>query len=207
MSIYFNGYFNSLAPLSFLKNIPSSSTDTELVRQYQLNAEKAILGELYQRYMDLVYGVCLKYLKDPEDAKDAVINIFEELITKLRKHQVDNFRGWLYQLAKNHCLMKIRSTKHLKTVNVDVALMQSDENLHLNGAMEKEENLSHLEYCLGLLAPEQKQAIELFYLHNKCYHEIADSTGIEWNKVRSFIQNGRRNLKICMDKQTVQSAL
>jgi RNA polymerase sigma factor (sigma-70 family) len=186
--------------LAFLKNIPAShSTDSELVLAYKSSGDLGILGELFQRYMELVYGVCLKYLKQPENAQDSVISIFEELVIKLQKHEVDNFKSWLYTLAKNHCLMRLRSEKKQPFVNIDVELMQSGENVHLNGELEKEENFKKLDYCLGQLQEEQRTAVELFYLQGKCYNEIAETTGIEWNKVRSYIQNGRRNLKICMD--------
>ena len=160
-----------------------------------------VLGELYQRYMELVYGVCLKYFKDAELAKDAVMQIFEELVTKLARHEVDNFKGWLHQVAKNHCLMQLRTPKNMKTVEFKTELVQSEENVHLNGVLEKEENFKKMEYCLGTLAEEQRKAIQLFYLEGKCYNEIVEMTGMEWNQVRSLIQNGRRNLKNCMDKE------
>lgn len=160
----------------------------------------AVLGELYQRYMELVYGVCLKYFKDPERAKDSVMLVFEELVTKLKKHEVDNFRGWLHQVAKNHCLMQLRTPKNMKTVEFKSELMQSEEEVHLNGVLEKEEHFKKMEYCLETLTGEQREAIRLFYLESKCYNEIAELTGREWNQVRSLIQNGRRNLKICMER-------
>lgn len=155
--------------------------------------------------MELVYGVCLKYLKNPDNAQDSVISIFEEIVVKLQKHEVDNFKGWLYTLSKNHCLMRLRSEKKQAIVNFDVELMQSEENVHLNGELDKEENFKKLDYCLSQLQTEQKTVIELFYLQSKCYNEIAELTGMEWNQVRSFIQNGRRNLKICMDSPKTKS--
>jgi RNA polymerase sigma-70 factor (ECF subfamily) len=193
--------------VGFIKNIssgkPGSSSemsDLDLVLLYKESGQTDILGTLYQRYMDLIYGVCLKYIKDPEDAKDCVINIFEELVEKLRKHQVENFKSWLYQVARNHCLMRLRSEKKMPFAKIDVSLVQTEENLHLNGALEKEENFKKMEYCLEQLPVDQKKVIELFYLQAKCYNEIAELTQIEWNKVRSYIQNGRRNLKLCMEK-------
>lgn len=174
-------------------------SDSDLVSSYKQSGDTGVLGDLFQRYMDLVYGVCLKYLKVPENAQDSVISIFEELVVKLKKHEVDNFKSWLYTLAKNHCLMRLRSEKKQPFVSFDVELMQSEENLHLDGELEKEENFKKLDYCLGQLLAEQRTVIELFYLQGKCYNEIAETTGIEWNKVRSSIQNGRRNLKNCMD--------
>lgn len=193
--------------MAFLKHIASASTDEYLIELYKQSADPKTLGELYSRYMELVYGVCLKYLKDPEDAKDAVLNIYGELVTKLQKHEVLHFKSWLYQLAKNHCLMRLRQDKKMPIIHIDSAFMQSEENLHLNGALEKEENLNQLTYCLGQLAIQQRRVIELFYLKGKCYNEIAENTGIEWNKVRSLIQNGRRNLKLCMDKQALKSGV
>ena len=159
-----------------------------------------VLGELYQRYMELVYGVCLKYFKEPETAKDSVMQIFEELVSKLKKHEVDNFKGWLHQVAKNHCLMQLRTPKNLKTVEFKKEFVQSEENVHLNGVLEKEENFKKLEHCLGTLTEEQRIAIKLFYLDGKCYNEIVETTGNDWNQVRSLIQNGRRNLKNCMER-------
>ena len=186
--------------MSFLKNISHSTlTDPELVALYKKSGELTALGELYQRYMDLVYGVCLKYHKEPETAKDSVMQIFEELVSKLKKHEVENFRGWLHQVAINHCLMQLRTPRHLKTVEFKSELVQSEENVHLNGILEKEENFKKLEFCLGTLTPEQQNTIRLFYLEGKCYNEITEITGMEWNQVRSFIQNGRRNLKNCME--------
>ena len=188
--------------MAFLKNISSANqSDTELVFAYRQSGDLKVLGELYQRYMELVYGVCLKYLKEPEPAQDAVMQIFEELVSKLKKHEVDNFRGWLHQVAKNYCLMQLRTPKNLKTVALPPLLMQNEEDVHLNGVMEKEENFQKLEKCIASLSDEQRTMIKLFYLEGKCYNEIVEITGLEWNHVRSSIQNGRRNLKLCMEKK------
>ena len=187
--------------MAFIKNIPTNELpDKELVNLYRTSRNMEVLAVLFQRYMDLLYGVCLNYLKQPETAKDAVMQIFEELVAKLPKHEVDNFKSWLYTLAKNYCLMQLRTPKNLKTTEFNPDSMQLEEEMHLNGIQLKEENLQKLERCLETLSIEQKKSVELFYLQNKCYKEIAEETGIEWNKVRSFIQNGRRNLKICMEK-------
>ena len=191
--------------MQFVKNISSPLSDKELIILYKRSTDLKVLGDLYQRYMDLVFGVCLKYFKDSEQAKDGVMAIFEELITKLQKHEVENFKSWLYQVAKNHCLMQLRSDKKFTKTQIEPALMQNEDLEHLNGELEKEENFQQLTHCLEQLNAEQRKAIELFYLENKCYKEIAEQTGLEWNTVRSFIQNGRRNLKICMEKQKLQS--
>jgi RNA polymerase sigma factor (sigma-70 family) len=188
--------------LPFLKNIsPDTATDQELVNAYRQSSDLKVLAVLYQRYMDLLYGVCMKYFHESEAARDAVMNIFEELAHKLLKHEVEYFKGWLYTLAKNHCLMQLRTSDRVKTTSFDPENVQSSEELHLNGVMEKEDHLNRLSHCLETLSSDQRTVIELFYLQNKCYKEIEGATGLDWNKVRSHIQNGRRNLKICMDKQ------
>ena len=151
--------------------------------------------------MDLVYGVCLKYLKEPEEAQDAVMAIFEELVVKLRQHQVENFKSWLYTVAKNHCLMKWRQQKKMPTVKIPEEFMQSAEDGHLKDVLDREDHFKQLDHCMEKLAESQRQVIELFYLQGKCYNEISAETGLEWNSVRSSIQNGRRNLKLCMEAQ------
>ena len=187
--------------MAFLKNITNlEATDNELVEAYKTSGDLDTLSVLYQRYMDLVYGVCLKYFKDQESAKDGVMQIFEQLIQKVHKYEIDNFKSWLYTLSKNFCLMELRKQKNVKMVALEPSVMQSEEETHLNGVLQKEANFKKMEKCLQGLSEEQKETVELFYLKEKCYKEIADITGKDWNKIRSLIQNGRRNLKICMDK-------
>lgn len=177
----------------------NQSTDAELVNLYRAAGDLNILSTLYQRYMDLIYGICLKYLKDPEASKDAVINIYEELVTKLKQHEVSNFKSWLYTLSRNHCLMQLRKEKGHATVEIPEQFMQTEEMLHLNSVIQREDQLNSMEKCLEQLQAEQKTCVTLFYLQGKCYNDITEQTGIEWNKVRSHIQNGRRNLKLCME--------
>ena len=177
----------------------NQSTDAELVNLYRAAGDLNILSTLYQRYMDLIYGICLKYLKDPEASKDAVINIYEELVTKLKQHEVNNFKSWLYTLSRNHCLMQLRKEKGHATVEIPEQFMQTEEMVHLNSVIQREDQLNSMEKCLEQLQAEQKTCVTLFYLQGKCYNDITEQTGIEWNKVRSNIQNGRRNLKLCME--------
>ena len=192
--------------MAFLKNIaPDNSSDRELLAAFKETGDLNLLSTLYQRYMDLVFGVCLKYFKDTERCKDAVMDIFDELNTKLRVHEVENFKGWLHVLTRNHCLMQLRSPRNLRTTEFNPVFMYSEQNTHLNGeALEKEENFRKLEQCLDTLPEEQQQAVKLFYLECKCYNEIAVITGYDWNKVRSYIQNGKRNLKICIEEKQLK---
>lgn len=194
--------------MALLKKISSAESDEDLMLRYKADGSLEVLGELYSRYMDLVYGVCLKYFKEPESAKDAVMNIFEELVTKLKKYEVGNFKGWLYRLASNHCLMKLRKDKTgLKQVKADV--MQFSGNAHPdedNDLLDKEMQLTVMQNCIEQLPVDQKQAVQLFYLKEKSYKEIADETENDINKIRSYIQNGRRNLKICMEQEALKKA-
>lgn len=187
--------------MPLLKTITSSTlADAELVDLYQQNQQQEVLAKLYLRYSDLVYGTCVKYLKDQELAKDAVMNIYHEVLVKLKTHQVENFKSWLYVFAKNHCLMQLRKDKKMVTTEFQGEFMQSEDFSHLDAVWEKEQQLDRLENCIDQLQKEQQVSVRLFYLENKCYNEITEITGYEWNKVRSLIQNGKRNLKICMEK-------
>ena len=187
--------------MTFLKNISTEQlTDLELITSFKKNGDIKFISTLYQRYMELVYGVCLKYFKDTERSKDAVMDIFEELHKKLDRYEIENFKSWLHVLTKNHCLMQLRSPRNIKSTEFNSEFMQSEQELHLEEEhFEKEANYTKMEHCINKLPEEQKQTIELFYLQSKCYNEIVLITGIEWNKIRSHIQNGRRNLKKCME--------
>lgn len=175
-------------------------TDSELLNYYKKNGELSYLGELYSRYQSLVYGVCLKYLKDRDESKDAVMQLFEKLIQTLRNHEVDNFKSWLYVTARNHCLMQIRARKGKFTQEFSAEFMENQVLLHPEDEPELEGNLTRLEECIETLINEQKQCIQLFFLQEKCYKDIAQFTGFDLNQVKSFIQNGKRNLKICMER-------
>ena len=150
--------------------------------------------------MHLVFGLCLKYLKDEEKSKDAVMQIFEQLITKLKIHEVSNFKSWLYTLARNYCLMEIRSSGKHEFVSMEDNFMEKDAFVHLDIDDMREHKLSIMEQCMEKLPPEQKETINLFYLEQKCYKDVAELTGYDLNKVKSYIQNGKRNLKICIEK-------
>lgn len=184
------------------KIIDPKATEADLIAEYRNSGDLEVLGRLYERYMPLLYGLCLKYFKDEELSKDAVMQIFEQLIKKLRVHEVSNFKSWLYTLARNYCLMELRvSGKHefvnLEEAGVEAPFFQSSDSDDLT-----ELQLKQMGRCLEKLPLEQKLCVELFYLQQKCYKEVTEITGFDSNKVKSCIQNGKRNLKICMEKNS-----
>lgn len=182
-------------------------SDEELLDKYQNSGKLDVLGELYKRYMHLVYGVSLKYFKSREDAQDAVMHIFEKLIEDLPKHEIRNFKSWLYVLTKNHCLMEIRSRKssdrRLEGLKIEQEFMESAHEVH---PMDREDkNIEKaLKECIEELKIEQKQCIRLFYYQKLCYQEIAEKLGMNEKKVKSYLQNGKRNLKICLEGKHVR---
>lgn len=175
-------------------------SDEVLVSRYRQEDNMEIIGELFNRYTSLVYGVCLKYLKDRDESRDAVMQIFEKLIVSLREHDVIVFKSWLYVTARNHCLMALRSRKGKNFEELSPFLMESGGSPHLDDGPDVENNLSQLEKCIQELNDEQKQCVQLFYLEHKCYKDITSMTGFDLNQVKSYIQNGKRNLKLCMEK-------
>jgi len=180
--------------------------DLELVTRYKQSGEVYYAGILYQRYTHLLLGLCLKYLKNEEDSKDAVMDIFEQITVALLKHEVANFKSWLHTLTRNHCLMKLRKPEVKRTITHDFT--EADENLfvenpeaeHLLEGDEREAQLRHLPAALSQLNAEQKACIELFYLQGWNYQEVAEATGYTLNQVKSYIQNGKRNLKIVLSR-------
>ncbi|MCY7328153.1 MAG: sigma-70 family RNA polymerase sigma factor [Saprospiraceae bacterium] len=182
-------------------NSSESLTDEQLLAEYVRQGATQSLGRLYERYMPMVYGVGLKILKDPGLAEDAVIAIYEELTRKLREHEVESFRGWLYVLARNYCLMEWRK-RHRRPTD-----LHPPEDMSRYDAVEAAFEVelptgrgSSLEKCLEALPEQQRQSVQWFYYEDKSYKDIADMLTEEIGKVRSYIQNGRRNLRICLEK-------
>lgn len=186
----------------FSKNNEPLNHDEQWVSDYKKSGDLAVLGKLYQQYMPLVYGVCLKYFKEEELSKDAVMEIFEELIQKLKVYEVANFKSWLYVLSRNYCLMQLRKNKKLDVINIDDSFVEIAPLSHPNESEQKEWYLNAMEKCLETLTEEQRTSVSLFYLQQQCYTEVAKNTGYDLKKVKSYIQNGKRNLKICIDKQS-----
>ncbi|MCP3932137.1 MAG: RNA polymerase sigma factor [Bacteroidetes bacterium] len=176
-------------------------TDPELIGQYKATDDLKYLGSLFERYVELVYGLCLKYLKNEMLAEDAVMGIFEKLVIKVREHEITNFKSWLHVLSRNYCLEQLRKENKNLTVSYDPAFMQSVDSRH--HIMEIEENGAEkvLLTCLEDLPDQQKKCIHLFYYEGKSYKEIGVLLEKKIGNIRSYIQNGRRNLKNCMEKK------
>ncbi len=177
-------------------------TETELLQKFTNEGDNFWLGILLQRYTLLLFGVCMKYLKNEEAAKDAVQQIFLKAITELQKYKVDYFKSWLYMVAKNHCLMKLRD-KHV-FVDVDNVQPMANEEFDIQALQQKEKTLSLVEECLQYLQPDQKTCVTLFYLQKKSYVQIVETTSYTMMQVKSHIQNGKRNLKILVEKKMQQ---
>jgi RNA polymerase sigma factor (sigma-70 family) len=178
----------------------SGLSDVELIAQYKESGDMSLIGTLYHRYMTLVYGVCMKYFKDRDESKDAVMQIFEKLIVITREHEITHFKSWLYVTSRNHCLMALRAKKGKNFERISPDFMENGLLLHLDEEPEIESNLIKLEKCIEHLVLEQKACVTLFYMEQKCYKEIVQITGFDDNKVKSYIQNGKRNLKLCMER-------
>lgn len=173
--------------------------DDELLRRYRGTGDLAVLGELFRAHAEMVYYVCMRYLKDSERSKDAVMQIFEDLIHKVNKQEIQRFGSWLYVLSRNHCLMQLRAEKNRRHVPID-EFVEFPLAAHPDGdAGEKERQLTALERCMEQLPEKQKRSVDLFFLDEKCYKEITELTGYSLKEVKSYIQNGKRNLKLCME--------
>lgn len=178
----------------------NTQDDESLLANFKTSDDLNLLGELYSRHSEMVFYVCLRYLKDEEKSKDAVMQLFEELILKIKKQEIQNFPKWLYVVTKNFCLMNLRS----KGKNIEISteeFVEFPHNLHPHESYnEKEERLSQLETCIEKLPEKQRISIDLFFINEKCYKEVVEMTGFSMKDVKSFIQNGKRNLKNCMEK-------
>ena len=191
-----------------MKPDPNSHiSDQQLLNSFYSSRDNHWLGILLQRYTLLLLGVCMKYLKNEEEAKDCVQQVFLKAITELHKYKVEYFKSWLYMVAKNHCLMKLRD-KQARTpaeIKEDQLAIAPGDDSNLQVHLEKDRQLELMGDCLNELNKEQKQCVTLFYLEKRSYNEIADVTGFTLMQVKSYIQNGKRNLKILLERKLNQS--
>ncbi|MCW3109383.1 MAG: polymerase ECF-type sigma factor, partial [Segetibacter sp.] len=143
--------------------------DKELLNKFYSDGNNQWLGMLLQRYTLLLFGVCMKYLKDEEEAKDAVQQIFLKVITEVQKYKVDYFKSWLYMIAKNLCLMKLREKHGRVSVEISDKIASAEDTFTKTELLEKDQTLSLIEEGLNELNAEQKLCVTLFYLQKKSY--------------------------------------
>jgi RNA polymerase sigma factor (sigma-70 family) len=188
-----------------MKPTHSTISDEELIVRYKASQDNSITGELYKRYSMLVFGLCYKYLKEETEAQDAVTEIFVLVIRKLADHEVSNFKSWLYSTAKNYL---IRRQKRLQNQPEMIEAEKISENFMENepdrSLYIREQDTDLLQQAISHLNDEQRTCIELFYLQQKPYIEVASITGYDLKKVKSAIQNGKRNLKLIMEEKRQQ---
>ncbi len=180
-------------------------TDKALLEKFYSDKDNQWLGILLQRYTMLLLGVCMKYLKIEDDARDGVQQVFLKAIAELHKYKVDYFKSWIYMIAKNYCLMKLRDRQSKSPVVLDEqTVVIQDEQVSQQVHLDKDKLLDAMSAAIEELNGEQKQCVTLFYLEKKSYSEIAASTGFSMMQVKSYIQNGKRNLKIAVERITRQ---
>jgi len=179
-------------------------SDIELLANYASTHENKWFAELFKRYTHLVYGVCMKYLKDSDTRNDMVMQIFEKLLEDLKRKEVDNFGHWIQIVAKNHCLMHLRKSnpeeRGLELENYSSGFVENEGEAHLS--IDSEQNIQKLEVAMADLSEEQRTCVKQFYVEEKTYAEIAGNTGFTMNQVKSYIQNGKRNLYNYMTKES-----
>ena len=175
--------------------------DKELLHKFYSDGNNKWLGILLKRYTLLLLGVCMKYLKDEEEAKDAVQQIFLKAITELSKYKVEFFKSWLYMMAKNYCLMKLRDRHGRSPVELTENVVAHAETNSKSDLLEKDHVLSLIEEGMLELSEEHRVCLTLFYLQKKSYQQITDLTGYNLAQVKSYIQNGKRNLKLIVEKK------
>jgi RNA polymerase sigma-70 factor (ECF subfamily) len=177
----------------------------ELIKKYKSTGNLSHLGELYAPFMPFVYGVCLKYLKNRDLANDGVMNVFEKLVVELKRKDVpSNFKAWLYVVVKNYCLMYLRHNNgDANTTLIDYTeIVENEFHFHpMDVEYDTGQRHNALDECIEHLRIGQRRSVEMFYYEKQCYREIAEKLQLSEKKVKSNIQNGKRNLKICIDKK------
>jgi len=173
-------------------------TDAELLQNFYKDHDNKWLGILLPRYTLLLLGVCMKYLKNEEDARDCVQQIFLKVINELHKYKVDYFKSWIYMIAKNHCLMKLRGNKNVSVELNEKTIPAEEGQIDKTDLIEKETLLAKMQQAIKQLNREQQECVNLFYLQKKSYSEVSEITGFTMLQVKSHLQNGKRKLKLLM---------
>jgi RNA polymerase sigma factor (sigma-70 family) len=180
-------------------------TDEELLEKFRSTNDSVYFGELFKRYSYVVLGTCKKYLHDREKAKDAVMQVFEKLLKEGVEAKIYNFSSWLHVVSRNHCLMKLRKEKHLQHIFLDETLMEGTVFIETGNQEDPEEHYhNHLEGCFKKLNAAQQKCVDLFYLKENPYKAITAITGFSLDQVKSYVQNGKRNLKICLEGKVLK---
>jgi RNA polymerase sigma factor (sigma-70 family) len=183
--------------MRFLKSSSRNNRpDLQVLSEFRTSGDLMLIGILFDRYSHLVFAVAMNYLKDEDESKDAVMKIFEKLPSDIKKYEISNFSSWLHSVTRNHCLRQISNNKF---TTADSDFLQLVPDVQTENSFPEAE-LVELEEAITQLNEEQKKCIDLFYLKEKSYRQIADETGFTLNQVKSFIQNGKRNLKIILTK-------
>lgn len=180
-------------------------SDATLLDLYKKDKDTKWIGYLFERYTLLVFGVCMKYLKQVNDAKDATQQVFEKAFLEVNKYEVTYFKSWIYSIARNHCLMQLRG-KGLQTVFMETLPEDLGEDFNTQELFNPsvhlfEQQIENLGDAIAHLNQEQKLCIDLFYLQKLSYREIEEKTGFSFQQVKSHIQNGKRNLRIYLEQQ------
>jgi RNA polymerase sigma factor (sigma-70 family) len=176
-------------------------SDQELLDRFYIDRDNQWLGILLERYTLLLLGVCMKYLKNEEQARDAVQQIFLKAITELQKYRVEYFKSWIYMVAKNYCLMQLRDKPGKNTVEIKESIAAESEDSSKDDLLLTEKTYDYLAEALKELNEEQQLCVTLFYIGKKSYQQISEQTGYSMMQVKSHIQNGKRNMKIIIEKK------
>jgi RNA polymerase sigma factor (sigma-70 family) len=185
----------------------STLPDEELIALFKGSGDPSIVGELYNRYAHLLFGIGMKYLKNESDSKDALMHVFEKLFDNLKEYNIGNFKSWIYSVTKNHCLHLLKKTQEIAVEEKDLLwkspreFVEFGDDLTLSGKLNDDDESKKLMDAIGQLKHEQRICIELFYLQEKSYQEVQAITNFDYNQVKTYIQNGKRNLKIMLTER------
>lgn len=178
-------------------------SDEQLIALYQQSGDNQWLGLLLERHTLLLLGIALKYLKDKAQAQDAVQQVFVKTITHFPQEPIQNFKGWLYILMRNHCFGILRSNSHYFASEDALTSLAAPDEKSREELISDELMRQNMHQAIGSLSSEQQMCIRLFYIEERSYKEIMEQTNFSFEQVKSYVQNGKRNLKIALQKRNI----
>ncbi|MEL6655687.1 MAG: sigma-70 family RNA polymerase sigma factor [Bacteroidota bacterium] len=185
--------------LKVLKSQDQKS-DEELVRQFQQSGDRFLLGLLLRRYSQSILGTCHYYLRQPQDAEDAAMEVCELIVRQLQKpKEIKRFKDWVFIIARNYCFRKLKDNKRLTELSTEWEkdFLNSDVQYELGDTLyvQEEALYARVDAEIQQLNEQQRLCLTAFYWQGEKYKDIAARYGMTTDEVRSAIQNGRRNLR------------
>ncbi len=181
-----------------------TETDDKDIIARVLNGDQGAYAVLVNRYQNLVFTICLRYVKTREDAEEVAQDVFVKAYRSLADFKGQSkFSTWLYTITTTSSITFLRKKKldvhSLDNENVFAKASLQDSGMSAN-QVEQKSRVNMVNQAIQLLSPDDAQVITLFYKGEQTLEEIAKTLGKEANAVKVQLHRARSRLKEKMER-------